>query len=118
MYRLQQELGISFMVITHNLSVVRHISHRMAIMYLGRFVEHGPTSEIFGNPRHPYTQALLSANPVPDPDAPKKDVELKGEIPSLRARPSGCEFHTRCPYAKNICRTTPPRPFRPVPAMN
>ena len=72
MNRIQDEMGVGFLVITHNLSVVRHISHFMAIMYLGRFVEHGPTAEIFGHPRHPYTQALLSANPTPDPDAPKE----------------------------------------------
>jgi len=105
MARLQMEMGISFMVITHNLAVVRHISDRMAIMYLGRFLETGPTDEIFANPRHPYTHALLSATPDPDPDAPKTRVELQGEIPSLMNRPSGCEFHTRCPYVEDRCRT-------------
>ena len=103
--RLQKELGVSFLIITHNLAVVRHTSDRMAIMYLGRFVETGPTDEIFAHPRHPYTHALLSATPEPDPDAPNKRVELKGEIPSLMNRPPGCEFHTRCPYADERCRT-------------
>ena len=104
MARLQDELNISFLVITHNLSVVRHTSDRMAIMYLGRFLETGPTDEIFTHPRHPYTHALLSATPEPNPDAPRNRVNLTGEIPSLINRPSGCEFHTRCPKADDICR--------------
>jgi peptide/nickel transport system ATP-binding protein len=105
MARLQTELGISFLIITHNLAVVRHTSDRMAIMYLGRFVESGPTDEIFANPKHPYTQALLSATPAPDPDAPHHRVELQGEIPSLINRPTGCEFHTRCPQVEARCRS-------------
>ncbi|THB75052.1 MAG: ABC transporter ATP-binding protein [Desulfobacteraceae bacterium] len=108
MYRLQQELGISFLVITHNLSVVRHTSDHMAIMYLGRFVETGPTDEIFDNPRHPYTRVLLTSSPEPDPDAPKTRTVLKGEIPSLINRPKGCEFHTRCPEAMDRCRSDAP----------
>lgn len=110
MARLQHEMGISFLVITHNLAVVRHISDRMSIMYLGRFVETGPTDEIFAHPRHPYTHALLSATPDPDPDAPKTRAELQGEIPSLMNRPSGCEFHTRCPYVNDGCRDRFPGP--------
>ena len=102
--QLQEELEVSFLIITHNLSVVRHVSDRMAIMYLGRFVEQGLTDEIFAHPRHPYTQALLSANPNPDPDAPKEQIVLKGEIPSLMNRPQGCEFHPRCSYMKDKCR--------------
>ena len=105
---LQKRLGIAILVITHNLNVVRHITDRMAIMYLGRFVEQGPTQAIFDQPRHPYTEALLSANPEPDPDAAKARVELSGEVPSLRDRPRGCEFHTRCPHARDICRTVAP----------
>ena len=100
---LQDELGISMFVITHNLNIVRHISDRTAIMYLGRFVEQGPTDDIFSHPRHPYTLALLSANPKPDPDANIERIELKGEVPSLMDRPSGCEFHTRCPFAAENC---------------
>jgi oligopeptide/dipeptide ABC transporter ATP-binding protein len=106
--RLQGELGISIMIITHNLNVVRHITDRMAIMYLGRFVEQGPTEEVFFHPSHPYTLALLAANPEPDPDAEIERIELEGEVPSVMMRPSGCEFHTRCPYAQPTCSTTAP----------
>ena len=101
--RLQDELGIAMFVITHNLNIVRHISDRTAIMYLGRFVEQGPTDDIFSHPRHPYTLALLSANPQPDPGANIERIELKGEVPSLMDRPSGCEFHTRCPFVMDNC---------------
>ena len=101
--RLQRELGISILVITHNLNVVRHITDRMGIMYLGRLVEQGPTDTIFDDPRHPYTLALLSANPAPDPDAVTARLELQGEIPSLINRPPGCEFHPRCPFAQARC---------------
>lgn len=107
--RLQDERQISFLIITHNLSIVRHISDKMAIMYLGRFVEQGQTDEVFSRPHHPYTKALLSANPNPDPDKPKDQIELSGEIPSLMNRPAGCEFHTRCPYVQDTCCSqTPP----------
>jgi oligopeptide/dipeptide ABC transporter ATP-binding protein len=104
MYRLQKELNISFLIITHNLAVVRHTSDRMAIMYLGRFVETGPTDEIFEHPSHPYTRVLLSSSPEPDPDAPKNRVMPIGEIPSLINRPTGCEFHTRCLQAEEKCQ--------------
>lgn len=106
--RLQDELGISMFVITHNLNIVRHISDRTAIMYLGRFAEQGPTDSIFAKPRHPYTLALLSANPEPNPDANIERTELKGEVPSLVDRPSGCEFHTRCPFASTDCNSVFP----------
>jgi oligopeptide/dipeptide ABC transporter ATP-binding protein len=93
-------------VITHNLNIVRHISDRTAIMYLGRFAEQGPTDDVFAKPRHPYTLALLSANPEPDPEAIIKDrIELKSEVPSLMNRPHGCEFHTRCPFVAQDCDT-------------
>ncbi|RVB71703.1 MULTISPECIES: ABC transporter ATP-binding protein [unclassified Mesorhizobium] len=108
--RLQDELGIAILIITHNLNVVRHMADRMAIMYLGRVVETGSTQHIFDYPRHPYTQALLSANPVPDPDAVLNRIEIKGEVPSMLRRPSGCEFHTRCQYAQEICRGVFPEP--------
>ncbi|AZO66358.1 ABC transporter ATP-binding protein [Mesorhizobium sp. M6A.T.Cr.TU.016.01.1.1] len=101
--RLQDELGMAILIITHNLNVVRHMTDRMAIMYLGRFIEVGSTERIFEYPRHPYTEALLAANPEPDPDAVLNRIELKGEVPSLLRRPSGCEFHTRCRYAQDIC---------------
>lgn len=107
--KLQDDLGVSMFVITHNLNIVRHISDRTAIMYLGRFAEQGPTDDIFANPRHPYTLALLSANPEPDPDVKIEErIELKGEVPSLMNRPNGCEFHTRCPFAAKHCDTVFP----------
>ncbi len=112
--RLQDELDVSMFVITHNLNIVRHISDRTAIMYLGRFVEQGPTDAIFSHPRHPYTLALLSANPKPDPDITIDRIELKGEVPSLMNRPSGCEFHTRCPFAAAQCT----HQFPPTEAVN
>ena len=101
--RLQQELGISILVITHNLNVVRHITDRMGIMYFGRILEQGPTSTMFHQPSHPYTLALLSANPEPDPDAEIDRLELQGEVPSLFDRPPGCEFHPRCPFSDGLC---------------
>ena len=110
MNRLQREIGLAYLIITHNLAVVRHISDEMAIMYMGRFVEHGPTERIFAAPSHPYTHGLLAAEPHPDPDRRRQQVELKGEVPSLARRPSGCEFHTRCPIARPNCRTDPPAP--------
>ncbi len=110
MNRLQAELGIAYLIITHNLAVVRHISDEMAIMYMGRFVEHGPTARIFDAPSHPYTHGLLAAEPHPDPDRRRETVELKGEVPSLAHRPSGCEFHNRCPYARDNCRSETPAP--------
>lgn len=106
--RLQQDLGLAILIITHNLNVVRHITDKMAIMYLGRFVETGPTEEVFFHPRHPYTEALLSANPTPDPEAQSARITISGEVPSLMNRPPGCEFHTRCPYAQETCARTPP----------
>jgi oligopeptide/dipeptide ABC transporter ATP-binding protein len=106
--RLQDRLGVSYLIITHNLPVVRRISHRVAIMYLGRFVEEGPTAAVFARPAHPYTAALIEATPKPDPTARRAEVELKGEIPSLRSRPQGCEFHTRCPFARPRCLSEAP----------
>jgi len=105
MGRLKEELGLGFLIITHNLAVVRHVSDRMAIMYLGRLLEKGPTDEVFAHMRHPYTHALLSAHPNPDPDAELDRVELTGDVPSLLDRPRGCEFHTRCPFTRDRCRT-------------
>jgi peptide/nickel transport system ATP-binding protein len=105
---LQARLGIAILIITHNLNVVRHVADRMAIMYLGRIVEEGATEAIFEAPRHPYTLALLSANPEPDPDAVIQRIELVGEVPSLLNRPRGCEFHTRCPWVEDLCRKEAP----------
>ena len=110
MNRLQRTHGLTYLVITHNLPVVRHISDRLAIMYMGRFVEQGATSTIFAQPAHPYTEALLTATPIPDPDRRRPPPALKGEVPSLLNRPSGCEFHTRCPYAQELCRIERPLP--------
>ncbi|WP_170400277.1 oligopeptide/dipeptide ABC transporter ATP-binding protein [Ruegeria arenilitoris] len=104
---LRERLGLAMVIITHNLSVVRHVADRMGIMYLGRLVEEGSTETIFNDPRHPYTRCLLSANPEPDPDARLERIALKGEPPSLLKRPSGCEFRERCPFAKDICTQTP-----------
>ena len=104
---LKNRLGLSILIITHNLNVVRHISDRMGIMYLGRLVEEGATEDIFYHSLHPYTRALLSASPRPDPDARINRITLKGDPPSLLHRPSGCEFKERCPFAKDICNATP-----------
>jgi len=106
--RLQQEMGLGILMITHNLNVVRHVADQMAIMYLGRFIEQGNSQQIFSQPRHPYTAALLSANPSPDPNAQSGQIELLGDVPSLLQRPSGCEFHTRCPRAQARCRSSFP----------
>ncbi|TIX41818.1 MAG: ABC transporter ATP-binding protein, partial [Mesorhizobium sp.] len=100
---LQERLGLTLLIITHNLQIVRHIAHRTGIMYLGRIIEEGPTKQTFRQPRHPYTQALLSAAPKLDPDRVHTRIELKGEVPSISRRPSGCEFHGRCPRAREIC---------------
>jgi peptide/nickel transport system ATP-binding protein len=108
--RLQRELGLTYIIITHNLAVVRHVSDEMAIMYMGRFIEHGPTASVFAQPAHPYTHGLLAAQPLPDPDKRRDNVELQGEVPSLANRPTGCEFHTRCPWVQEHCRRVRPEP--------
>jgi len=105
---LQQEMGLGIMIITHNLNIVRHVADQMAIMYLGRFLEQGLSRLVFHQPRHPYTAALLSANPSTDPDAVAERIELTGEVPGLLHRPSGCEFHTRCPRVQADCHVSFP----------
>ncbi len=107
---LRERLGLAMIIITHNLHVVRHVADRMAVMYLGRFVETGPTEAVFSAPAHPYTAALLSANPEPDPGRARDRISLPAEVPSLLARPPGCEFHTRCPWAQEKCRLEVPEP--------
>jgi peptide/nickel transport system ATP-binding protein/oligopeptide transport system ATP-binding protein len=105
---LQDEFGLSYLFVAHDLAVVEHISHRVAVMYLGRIVELAATEAIFERPQHPYTVALLSAVPVPDPRAQLKRIILSGDVPSPLDPPPGCRFHTRCPYAEARCRTEVP----------
>ena len=105
---LQSQLGLTFMFISHDLSVVAHICDHVAVMYLGTLVESAPTRKLFSNPRHPYTKALLSSIPSLDPDDSKKAQKLEGEIPSPTNPPSGCKFHTRCVFAEERCRREVP----------
>lgn len=105
---LQVELGLSYLFISHDLAVVKHISHRVAIMYLGRIVEIGTRSDLFTNPQHPYTESLLSAVPVPNPKSRGRIRTLQGDVPSPIQRPRGCHFHTRCPYATDRCQSEDP----------
>lgn len=105
---LKTSLGISFLVISHNLAMVRHVTDRVAILYLGRLIETGRTRDVFAQPFHPYTQNLIASEPQPDPRKRRADLAIKGEIPSVLWRPKGCEFHTRCPIAQTRCKTTLP----------
>jgi len=106
---LQKKMGLTYVFVAHDLSVVEHISDRVAVMYLGKIVELADSQELYRNPRHPYTVSLLSAIPVPDPDRVKKRIVLKGDVPSPARPPSGCRFHPRCFMAKEICsREEPP----------
>ncbi len=105
---LQKELGLTFLFISHDLSVVAHTCDHVAVMYLGQIVEIAPTRKLFSKTRHPYTKALLSAIPHLDPDAEKTAIKLEGEIPSPINPPSGCKFHTRCPFAQDRCKAEAP----------
>jgi len=106
---LQQDMGLAFLFIAHDLNVVRHFSDRVAVMYLGRIVETAPAEEIYRKPSHPYTEALLADIPVPDPNAKKKHILLKGDIPSPTQVPTGCRFHTRCIHRFEPCDTVDPK---------
>ncbi|MBW4091600.1 MAG: ABC transporter ATP-binding protein [Proteobacteria bacterium] len=112
---LQDELGLTLLFISHDLAIVEHLTHRVAVMYLGKLVEIADRRTLFTAPRHPYTRALLSAVPVPDPTAPRNRMILTGDVPSPIRPPSGCRFHTRCPFVFDRCRTEEPllRPGAP-----
>ena len=105
---LQEEFGLSYLFIAHNLNVVEHISDRVAVMYLGQIVELASDTDLYNNPQHPYTEALLSAVPIPDPTVKKKRIILEGDVPSPIDPPSGCHFHTRCMYKEKICEEEAP----------
>ncbi|GAE29808.1 ABC transporter ATP-binding protein [Alkalihalobacillus hemicellulosilyticus] len=107
--RLQKEFQLTYLFISHDLGVVRHISDRVIVMYLGRIVEIADKKSLFENPQHPYTKALLSAIPVPDPEKKKERIILKGDVPSPIDPPTGCRFHTRCPFATEKCKTDTPQ---------
>ncbi|EDX87181.1 Oligopeptide/dipeptide transporter domain family protein [Synechococcus sp. PCC 7335] len=115
---LQQELGLTYLFIAHDLSVVRHIADRVAVMYLGKLMELADRVSIYEEPLHPYTQALLSAVPIPDPrlEAKRERIILQGDVPSPMHPPKGCCFHTRCPFVMPECRQDPEPPFREVEA--
>ena len=105
---LQQGFGLTYLFIAHDLSVIKHISNRVAVMYLGKIVELVKTKELFSNPKHPYTEALMSSVPVPDPDYNVQEIILTGDVPSPVNPPSGCYFHPRCRYAREVCKTEAP----------
>lgn len=109
MQDLQKEMGLTYLFIAHDLSVVRHISDRVGVMYLGRIVELTTSSQLYTKPLHPYTEALMSAVPTPDPDVVRERIILEGDVPSPANPPSGCTFHTRCPKVKEECKTVRPQ---------
>jgi peptide/nickel transport system ATP-binding protein len=105
---LQEKLGLTYLFVAHDLSVVKHISERVAVMYVGKIVETAPTEALFASPRHPYTEALLSAVPIPDPRLRSERIVLQGEVADPANTPSGCHFHPRCQYAQTVCREKAP----------
>ena len=105
---LRRDMGLAYLIITHNLALVRHVADRVVVLYLGRVVEQGPTAQVFANPAHPYTASLIAAEPKPDPRQRRADLAIRGEVPSVLRRPSGCEFHARCPLARDLCRRVAP----------
>jgi peptide/nickel transport system ATP-binding protein len=105
---LQREMQLALLFIAHDLAVVRHVSDEVAVMYLGSIVEQAPATEIYIRPAHPYTRALISAIPIPDPKRQRERIVLQGDVPSPINPPAGCRFHTRCPFATDLCRTTAP----------
>ena len=107
--QLKEDFNLTFLFISHDLSVIKYLSDRIAIMYLGEVVEIGRTEEIFRNPKHPYTKALLSSVPELNPQDEKERIHLQGELPSPEKLPTGCKFHTRCPYVMEICKTSTPQ---------
>ncbi len=108
MQDLQKELGLTYLFIAHDLKVVEHISTRVAVMYLGKVAESASAEELYQAPKHPYTRALLSAIPIPDPDYRKERIILRGDVPSPISPPSGCYFHPRCPSVKDNCKVDRP----------